>query len=351
VDWVLPAVLLLGVFLATAPGAGPAPQRLPAPARRLQVIGYFENGQGGIFVSSFPALRRNERWVDTVSPFWYSVDWEGKVVFPRELPDVIEFTRQRGLRLIPLVNNVVVPGGENDRMLATPEARANTVANLVRLVEDQGYHGLNVYFPWLGPDARAAFTAFITDLARELHQRDRVLGVSVYPREDADQEVHGHFDYAALAAVADYIVLMAYDHHWEQSEAGPTAPRPWVEQNLRSALRDIPAERLVLAVGMFGYDWTVPAGRGLAQYLPATAAADRARRLGVTVRRDDESGQPRYTYTERQIRHEVWYEDAQSFRDKLDLALAHDLGGIALWRLGFEEPAVWTAIDDRLGVR
>lgn len=62
---------------------------------------------------------------------------------------------------------MVVPGAANGRLIAADQARAKTVAKLVALAEARGYHGLNVYFAWLGPKARANYTAFIAELGRE----------------------------------------------------------------------------------------------------------------------------------------------------------------------------------------
>jgi len=108
---------------------------------------------------------------------------------------------------------------------------------------------------------------------------------------------------------------MAYDSHWEGTEAGPTAPLPWVEENIALALRDIPADRLVLATGLFGYDWTVPARAGVTQYLPAQDLAARARRLRATVGR--RLGRPFFRYRRRNLQQEVWFEDVESFAEKL----------------------------------
>lgn len=347
-DWLAAGLAVL--VLAMAAPWGPQPLARPRPVRRpLEVIAYFENGIGGMFVPSLPVLRQQRQLIDTVAPFWYSVNWDGTVIHPRHQPEVLAFTRQHGMQIIPLINNVVVPGADNARMIATAETRAATVANLVALVDEHGYHGLNIYFTWLGPKARANYTAFIAELGRELAERGRLLAVSIYPREGSQEQVHGHFDYAALVQHASYLILMAYDHHWEGSEAGPTAPLPWVEANIVSALRDIPADRLVLATGLFGYDWTVPARAGVTQYLPAKDAAARARRLRATVER--QYGQPFFRYRLRDLRHEVWFEDTESFAEKLALARRHRLRGIALWRLGFEEPGLWDLIRQQLGQR
>ena len=101
--------------------------------------------------------------------------------------------------------------------------------------------------------------------------------------------------------------------------------------------------------GLFGYDWagaTIPT-----QYLPSHSARARAQRLGASLRRDEGSGQPYYTYKTGGITHEVWFEDTKSFAQKLALVEEHQLRGVAIWRLGFEEPDLWDHISELMGHR
>ncbi len=44
--------------------------------------------------------------------------------------------------------------------------------------------------------------------------------------------------------------------------------------------------------------------------------------------------------------HEVWFENAASIRAKLQLAHRLGIRGIALWRLGMEDPEIWTMLAD-----
>lgn len=346
-DWV-GASLLLGILWVGAHLTVHIPT-VPSPAREWEVIGYYENDPGGIYGSSLPTLQAKSALIDTVSPFWYVVGDAGEIVLARHDPEAMHTARTAGLRVIPLVSNALPKEGPYHQFIATPEQRARTSENLLALVDERGYDGFNVYFPWLGPEGQASLTAFLELLSSELGARGRILGVSVYPREESPESLHGAFDYEALAGWADYIVLMAYDLHWEQTEPGPTAPLHWVEKNVTSALVDIPSEQLVLGTGLFGYDWAtadIPT-----QYLPAHGAQARAARLGITIQRDPEAGQPHYTYRTAGIQHQVWFEDSTSFNQKMELVSRYDLRGLALWRLGFEPPEVWELIAHRLGER
>ena len=62
----------------------------------------------------------------------------------------------------------------------------------------------------------------------------------------------GGYDRAALAAEADYLILMAYDEHYSASPtAGSVSSLPWVERGLRRVLQEVPAEKLILGAPFY----------------------------------------------------------------------------------------------------
>jgi peptidoglycan-N-acetylglucosamine deacetylase len=48
---------------------------------------------------------------------------------------------------------------------------------------------------------------------------------------------------------------MAYDEHAGSQEAGSIASQSWYTNNLKQRLIDLPADRYVVAIGNYGYDW------------------------------------------------------------------------------------------------
>ena len=48
---------------------------------------------------------------------------------------------------------------------------------------------------------------------------------------------------------------MAYDEHWSTGAAGPIASLPWFAKVLHQRQRDVPAEKMIVALGSYGYDW------------------------------------------------------------------------------------------------
>ena len=50
---------------------------------------------------------------------------------------------------------------------------------------------------------------------------------------------------AQFAQVADKVILMAYDEHWQSGMAGPIASNDWFTQKVAAALKSMPADKAI----------------------------------------------------------------------------------------------------------
>ncbi len=101
----------------------------------------------------------------------------------------------------------------------------------------------------------------------------------------------------------------------------------------------------MLGVGTYGYDWVGSSGVDLG----AADAAALAARVGVEPRWDDAGAAVTFSYEQDGQRHTVWYEDALSLAVKQEIAVEAGLWGIAVWRLGGEDPQVWATLARATG--
>jgi spore germination protein len=157
----------------------------------------------------------------------------------------------------------------------------------------------------------------------------------------------GH-DYQLLGRYSHELHVMAYDLHTESSEPGPVAPLWWVNEVLRYATSVVPSQKVVLGIGLFGYDWDAP--RHAEGVTPKEAEA-RVRRYEGELTFDERAQSPVFTYGVDGIEHELWFEDPRSIRRKLEYVDTYDLGGAFFWRMGDTTPAVWDVVEDTLEVR
>ena len=70
------------------------------------------------------------------------------------------------------------------------------------------------------------------------------------------------WNYSAVAAAADGVILMNYDEHYPGGQPGPVASQDWFVDNLESALKVVPKDKLICAIANFGYDWAQRDQRG-----------------------------------------------------------------------------------------
>ncbi len=138
---------------------------------------------------------------------------------------------------------------------------------------------------------------------------------------------------------------MAYDYSWETSPAGPIAPLSWVDSVAAFAVTQIPAAKVELGMSLYGYDWVGGRGEGVTH----DVVTSRLTSFGATRTWDSAAAEPTFSYTSGGSAHTVYYADAQSVTARLAVVDKHALAAAAFWRLGGEDPAVWTAVRNRWG--
>ncbi len=172
-----------------------------------------------------------------------------------------------------------------------------------------------------------------------------VVSVEGKERDAPGDDWKGAYDYAALARAADYVQVMAYQEHGPATGPGPIASLDWVERAARYAVSAIPPARILWGIPAYGFDWNLATGE--TRYLDHAGALELAAAHGVQPERDPASQAPFFSYRDRNgDPHEVWYEDAVSATAKLEVATRLGVGGIAIWRLGMEDPALWDLIQN-----
>ncbi|MBI2910908.1 MAG: hypothetical protein HYY05_02110, partial [Chloroflexi bacterium] len=277
-----------------------------------------------------------------VSPFWFEMGPRGTIDRNDHNDDVARLIRTAGRKLVPTVKNGANGAAFHD-LLADPGTRQTALAAIERLVFDRGYDGIHIDFELLLPGDRPHLTAFMADLRGRLAPRGKLVTQAVQGRDRERPDLaSGAFDFAALAQHNDLIVLMSYGFKSAGSASpGSTAPLSWVDATVVHATSQIPPAKLLLGVPYYGFDWNTAAGP------PATAlrhdqAVALARQHGAGIGYDNDAQGATFAYWSGGQRHEVWFEDRRSAAAKVDLAMRRGLAGVAGWRLGQEDPEVWS---------
>lgn len=330
-------VIVLGTVLIPTRSPGSQDAEAKALLRWGYYVTYAENSR--------TSLEENLDQLDIVSPYYYHLTPNGSLKEFDE-PDTTALIRSNSnARILPIIQNES-RWDDFTTTMKTPEQRQDVVELLVELVETKNYDGIHIDFEAVNASDRDLLTDFMERLATAFRPRGLITSQAIIPRlSDTSTVWGGAYDMAELAKHNDYIVIMAYDHTPVGSATpGPVAPLPWVRQAISYAASQVPAERLILGVPFYGYDWNLDDGP------PATAVTyDRAmqlsRRDGATSGYDPEERSPWVRYSDDNgDDHEIWFENSLSFEVKLQAAMDYDLAGFAAWRLGHEDADNWRVV-------
>jgi cellulose synthase/poly-beta-1,6-N-acetylglucosamine synthase-like glycosyltransferase/peptidoglycan/xylan/chitin deacetylase (PgdA/CDA1 family)/spore germination protein YaaH len=226
-------------------------------------------------------------------------------------------------------------------LLRKPEARRTLVENTVEYTVQAHEAGIVVDIEEVPDKSQANFRAFIGELAPALHAVGLKLMVALPARDDA-------YDYEYFGKQCDAIVLMNYDQHWQTSPPGPIAAQDWFVENLRQVMEVVPAQKIVVGVANYAYDWTeVPKkAANSAQEFSVQTALLHAYESETQVEFDPVSLNPHYSYSDEQDHvHQVWMLDAVTAYNELRASDRLGVQGTALWRLGSSDSSLWPIWD------
>jgi spore germination protein YaaH len=302
-------------------------------------------------------MLKNAKLLDEVAFFGYSFDATGKIV-PTGKVDlkIKEAAQKNGSKAYALVHNMNLTGTVGfdanlaHQVLSNPAKRANLVSNLVNLTTKDGWDGISVDVEKTPPGDRNNFSAFVAELGKALKAKDKVLNISI-PAKFIDYPSDlwsGAYDYAAIGKAADQIILMTYDEHGLGTTQGPVASAGWVDRVIKFAVGKIPKEKIVMGLPVYSFDWGTNKPT-LPDYLSYVQTVARAKKNGVQILLDPDAKVPQFIYTANGVRHEVYFENIASLRAKMDSALKHKLHGVAIWRLGMEDPDIWDQLIKTYG--
>ncbi len=335
--------------------AGATRESVLGPEKRV-VMGFYTDPEGPV-PGSKETMLKNAKLLDEVAFFWYAFDATGKVKPSGKVDlSIKEAAQKNGSKAYALVHNMNLTGAVGfdanlaHKVLSNSGIRANLVTNLVNLTTKDGWDGISVDIEKAPPGDRNNFSAFVSELAKALKAKDKVLNISI-PAKFVDYPSDlwsGAYDYAAIGKAADQIILMTYDEHGLGTTQGPVASAGWVDRVIKFAVGKIPKEKIVMGLPVYSFDWgtnkpTMP------DYLSHAQTLERAKKHGVEILTDPNAKVPQFIYTANGIRHEVYFENIASLRAKMDSALKYKLHGVAVWRLGMEDPAIWDQLIKTYG--
>jgi spore germination protein YaaH len=282
------------------------------------------------YYRAFDEFQANADLITDVALRWFETNANGDLFYEYQddYDKIIAFARNKHIKTHASV--VFMDKDGMHALLSDAARRQHLVKQLSEQVKEDDYDGVNIDFEFLGQADRNNFTLFLQELKQSLGN-EKQLSVALFACTKPQSWLAG-YDYAAIGRIVDRVVIMAYDYSYKTSPAGPVAPLWWVEEVVAYLKTIIPAEKILLGLPTYGYDW----GKGIDT---ATVTAKRLQSLKaqyhLTESFDQASMSPYYSYVDNNgVSHRIWLENRASLNTKLDVALDNHLAGVSFWRIG-----------------
>lgn len=281
--------------------------------------------------------------LNVISPTWFTLTGNEGEFSSYASASYVERAHAMGLEVWALIGNVESVDVDMYELLSKTSSRWALIRNLIATAQEYGLDGINIDFENISLDAGEPFIQFIRELSVPCRKYGIVLSVDNYvPMDHTD-----HYDRAEQGVVADYVIIMGYDEHYNGSkEAGSVASINFVEKGIENTVAEVPAKKVINALPFYTRLWETKGTGVESQAVGMEMAQEYVTNHNIAIRWDETTCQNYGEFQSGDGFCQVWLEDADSIRVKLNIMEKYEIGGVAAWRLGFETPDVWDVIAE-----
>lgn len=290
-------------------------------------------------------------------PFVYSVKEDGSL---STLDDTEMLQSAAAERIVPVMaitnfSATAAGSGLAHTILSSSELQDKVLTNILNIMKEKGYKGLNVDFENVFPADRENYNQFLQRAVDRLHPEGYFVSSALAPKVSGEQQglLYEAHDYEAQGKIVDFVVLMTYEWGYRLGPPQAISPLNQIKRVLDYAVTVIPRDKIFFGFQIYARDWLVPHVPGQeAETISQQEAIRRAIQYGATIQYDPIAQSPFFLYTDAQGRnHEVWFEDARSAQAKFTMVKDYHLRGISYWVLGYPFPQNWLLLEDNFTIR
>lgn len=289
---------------------------------------------------SYYSLKRNAKHLNLVIPEWLFLTPQADSVTTTIDRKGLRLMQRAGLPIMPMLSNNYkgeFDGAAAGRLLHDANRRHKITTQLVQLCKKHRFAGINLDLEELDEQSDEYLIRFVRELATAFHANGLLLSVDAIP-------FNADYNLREIAAHCDFIILMAYDEYTASTAPGPVSSQRWIEAAVDQALRQVPAEKLVLGMGAYGYEWSKKGS--VEPSLSYHDALTRAAASHSTIHFDNDTYNLNFAYyDEGNILHQVYFNDAATLFNIMRFGQEEGVAGFALWRMGSEDQRTWSFYD------
>jgi cellulose synthase/poly-beta-1,6-N-acetylglucosamine synthase-like glycosyltransferase/peptidoglycan/xylan/chitin deacetylase (PgdA/CDA1 family)/spore germination protein YaaH len=227
------------------------------------------------------------------------------------------------------------------RIIKNKKLRARFISSIIDELTKHKLQGINLNLDDLKDRNTKNFVVFEKELYAALHPLHLLVTQNVIPEDE-------QYDLEMLQHYNDFLFIMAIDQHNDGSNAGDISNQHWVEEILDDVCSTIPSEKVILTFAGGAYDWPESS---TGKWIGYPQAISIAQENSSKITFDPSSANLHYKYIDKDsLDHDVFFTDAAANFNIIRMADDWATGGVALWRLGSEDPRMWSFFQKNLSI-
>lgn len=293
------------------------------------------------------SLKRNIKHLNLIIPEWFFIDPKGDSVKLNIDTVGYKFMKKSGVMIMPILSNNFDREFKAEgisRILHNKQKRTKLISTALNECVKRNFVGINIDLEDLKENSDVYLIQFMKEISEAFHQKGLLVTQDIMPDND-------DYNLEELTKYNDYFILMAYDEYSGDNDPGPISSQRWVEATLDKCVKVIPASKIILGLGAYGYDWAEGVADA-ANNLTYQQALSLAHASNSRIDFDNDTYNLSFSYKDltKNQTHRVFFTDAATLFNILRFASEYGLAGSALWRLGSEDYRIWNFYNKDVSV-
>lgn len=297
--------------------------------------------------STFYEMASGSKGMNVIAPTWFSLNDELGNFRSFGEAGYVNTAHSAGLQVWGVLDNFNYRNETHNSVdeyavLSSTSKRQKLVNGITATAVNLGLDGINIDFEQIAQETGVHYVQFLREMSVACRRSGLVLSVDNY----VPFHFNEHYRLDIQGEVADYVIIMGYDEHWHGSgDPGSVASIDYVTNGITKTVSEVPAEKVINALPLYTIVWTTDGTTVTDEYLTMNNLADFLNQVSAEPQWDETTCQNYLEWQSSAGLKQVWIEDADSIRVKLNVMSTNEIGGVAVWRLGYGTPAVWELIN------
>lgn len=297
--------------------------------------------------STFYEMASGAKGMNVIAPTWFSLNDEMGNFRSFGEAGYVNTAHSVGLQVWGVLDNFNYRN-ENKvsvdeyAVLSSTSKRQKLVDGVTAAAVNLGLDGINIDFEQIAQETGPHYVQFLREMSVACRRNGLVLSVDNY----VPFHFNEHYRLDIQGEVADYVIIMGYDEHWHGSgDPGSVASIDYVTNGITKTLSEVEADKVINALPLYMIVWTTNGSTVTDEYLTINNLADFLGQVSAEPQWDETTCQNYLEWQSSAGFKQVWIEDMDSIRVKLNVMSTNEIGGVAVWRLGYGTPAIWELIN------